>query len=80
MNRLTEIIDRHRKLLALVLLLITMIAVMGIIRLQFVLDPQIKFKSHGPEYELLQRFEEAFGSDSLDCLLLVRGKDVFTKE
>lgn len=78
MNQLADIIDRHRKLLSVLIVCITLAAFTGIVRLEFALDPQIKTDRKGPDYAWLQRLDEAFGSDSLDCILLVRGDDIFT--
>ena len=80
MNRFADIIDQHQKLLAVLILFITLLAFTGIIRLEYALDPQINFDKSGSDYELLQRLNEEFGSNSLDCVLLVRGADVFTRE
>ena len=80
MRSLTQFIERHRLLLVVLMVVITLVALAGILRLDYVLDPDIKVGRRGADYLLLEKLSETFGLENSDCLLLLQGENLFSGE
>ncbi len=77
MNRLADFIDRHRGLLTIVIVGLTLIALVGIFRIKFAVDLDFLIDRDSQEFAILNRLNEDFGSESLTCVMVIQGQDVF---
>jgi hypothetical protein len=57
---------------------VTLVALAGILRLDYVLNPDIKAGRRGADYLLLEKLSETFGSENSDCLLLLQDENLFS--
>jgi len=80
MNRLADYIDRRRLLLTIVIVVLTGIAVAGIFRIEFATNLDFLMDRDSQEFAILNRLNEEFGSESLTCVMVIQGQDVFQVE
>ena len=80
MNRLADFIDQHRGQLTIVIVVLTLIALVGIFRIRFAVDLDFLMDRNSQEYAILNRLNEEFGSESLTCVMVIQGQDVFRME
>ena len=60
--------------------ILTVLAIAGVARLEFDDVPQAILKSDDEEYRTLAEVSEQFGEDDHECLLVLRGAEIFTPE
>lgn len=76
MNWLADTIGSHRRLAWALVVLATAAAIIGVTRLDYAeLRDEARGKDSG--YASLEELYREFGSEDLDCVLLVKGQDVF---
>ena len=80
MNRLADFIDQHRGRLTIVIVVLTLVALVGIFRIEFAVDLDFLMDRDSEEYAILNRLNEEFGSESLTCVMVIQGQDLFQVE
>ncbi len=77
MNTAAELFARHRPLVALFIVAMTLAAGWGISRLEFDDVPRAVFKAADQDYANLEQFFRDFESDDSDCLIVVESENLF---
>lgn len=76
-RRLSESFDAHRRLLALIVCAVTLLAFYGVYRLEYDDVPRATFRSNDHDFVRLEEAFKQFGADDVDCVFLVEADDVF---
>jgi len=76
-RRLSESFDAHRRLVALGVTLVTLVAFYGVYRLEYDDVPRATFRSGDAEFVRLEEAFKQFGADDVDCVFLVEADDIF---
>ncbi|MCP3693295.1 MAG: hypothetical protein GY917_13935, partial [Planctomycetaceae bacterium] len=75
MDRFANFLDRRRIGLAVLLVLFSGICVIGTGRLGFEDQPRGVFRTEDESFQELERVFQQFGTDELNCMLLVENED-----
>lgn len=79
-DRLVDFFGRHRAWFGLFVLAVTGLAVYGISRLTLDDQPRAVIETDDPDFDVLRQFFRDFGSDDNDCVLVLRGGDLFSPQ
>jgi hydrophobe/amphiphile efflux-3 (HAE3) family protein len=80
MDRLADRFVAYRRCVALAVTAITIVAVVGLTRVDFEDEPRTIFEQQDSDFAQLEQFFADFGADDNDLLLVVDGDDFFTSE
>ena len=80
MRLLADWVTRRRTRVVAVVLLTTVVAMIGVLRLAIDDVPRNLFITDNDEFALLEEVYADFGSDDNDCILVVRSSDLFTPD
>lgn len=80
MNRLADFIDQHRGRLTIVIVVLTLIALVGFWQIELSVDLDFLLDRESEDFAILDRLNEEFGSESLTCVMVIQGQDVFQVE
>ncbi|MBU0637430.1 MAG: MMPL family transporter [Planctomycetes bacterium] len=78
MNWLADRFVQNRRLVAVVVLVVTVVALVGLSRLGIDDEPRGIFESRDAAHVYLEQVFADFGSDDNDCVLVVEAEDLFT--
>jgi uncharacterized protein len=79
-NWLADQIDHHPRLITILVVLVTVLALMGLVRLEYESDLYRQVGASDRQISLMEKSEERFGTQVSDCYLLIRSDDLFSAE
>ncbi|KPK43313.1 MAG: hypothetical protein AMJ65_06125 [Phycisphaerae bacterium SG8_4] len=80
MNWIADIIDSHRRLVCGLVVLLTTVALVGISRLDYSMNPSSDVRGDDTDWKVLEEFYSEFEPDGQACVVLVKTDDIFTPE
>ena len=80
MNRFAQFHERHPGWIRGLIAALTLVACLGLSKLQFDSDPRVMFRSNNRPYQELLQFYERYGEDDQDCVMLVEGEALCTPD
>ena len=80
MNWIANTIDRHRRFVLGLIVLLTIIALAGISRLDYSMNPASDIRSDNKDWENLKEFSSEYGSEGQACVVLLKTDNIFTLE
>jgi len=79
-NWIADTIDRHRGLVCGLIALLTAIALVGISRLDYSMDPGSDIRGNDADWTVIKEFYKEFNSDGQACVVLLKTKNIFTPQ
>ncbi len=80
MNWIANIIDTHRRLVCGLIILLTAIALVGMSRLDYSMDPSLDIRGDDTDWRVVREFYEEFDPDGQACVVLLKSDSVFRPE
>ncbi|MFO0949261.1 MAG: MMPL family transporter [Planctomycetota bacterium] len=77
-GRYVDFFGRHLTWFWLLVVALTIVAVYGNARLRLDDQPRAVIETDDPDFDVLKQFFRDFGSDDNDCVMVLRGKDLFS--
>ena len=78
MNWIADVIDNHRRLVCGLIALLTAIAVVGVSRLDYSMNPGSDLRGDDTDHTVIKDLYKEFGSDDWACVVLVKTENIFT--
>ena len=75
MDRIATLFDEHRRLVAIVVIGMTVAAILGATRIEFDANMRNLFRSDDRRMEVLESIYADFGTNDNDCLVVNHGED-----
>jgi len=79
-NWIADTIDHHRRFVFCLIALLTILALAGISRLDYSMNPASDIRSDNKDWDNLRDFISEFGSEGQACVLLLKTDHIFTAE
>jgi predicted RND superfamily exporter protein len=80
LNWIADIIDSHRRLVCGLIILLTAVALVGISRLDYSMNPSSDIRGDDTDWKILEEFYNEFDPDGQACVVLLKADDIFTPE
>jgi len=80
LNWIADIIDSHRRLVCGLIILLTAVALVGISRLDYSMNPGSDIRGDDTDWKVLEEFYNEFNPDGQACFVLLKADDIFTQE
>ena len=78
LSSLADWFERHRMLLLVFVVAMTLVSVFGLLRLSFDDQPKNIFKTSQADFELLEELFDDFGSDDNECMIVIESDQLFS--
>ncbi|MHC4494931.1 MAG: efflux RND transporter permease subunit [Planctomycetota bacterium] len=80
MNWIADIIDTHRRLVCGLIIVLTVVALVGISRLDYSMNPSSDIRGDDADWKVVKEFYEEFDPDGQACVVLLKTDNIFTPE
>ena len=80
MNWIADIIDAHRRLVCGLVVILTVVALVGISRLDCSMNPQSDIRGEDADWKNVEEFYNEFNTDGQACVVLLKTDNIFTPE
>jgi len=80
LNWIADIIDAHRRFICGLVVLLTLVALVGISRLDFSMNPSSDIRGDDTDWRILEEFYNEFNPDGQACVVLLKADNIFTPE
>lgn len=80
LKQLADSFLRHRVVIAIAVVVLTVVAVVGVSRLGFDDNPRAVFRAGDDEFRLMEEVFEQFGTDDGTCYLMLRSDALFSRK
>ena len=78
MNWIADNIDTHRRLVCGLIILLTVVALVGISRLDYSMNPSSDIRGDDTDWKVLKEFYNEFNPEGQACIVLLKADDIFT--
>ena len=78
MNWIADTIDSHRRIICTLIVLLTAVALVGIHRLDFSMNPASDVRGDDTDWRLLREFYQEYDPEGQACIVLLRTDKLFT--
>jgi len=80
LNWIADIIDAHRRSICGLVLLLTAVALVGISRLDYSMNPSTDIRGEDADWKIVEEFYSEFEPEGQACVVLLKAEDIFTPE
>ncbi|MHC4204908.1 MAG: efflux RND transporter permease subunit [Planctomycetota bacterium] len=80
MNWIADIIDGHRRSVCCLVVILTVVALVGISRLDYSMNPSSDIRGNDTDWKVLEEFYNEFNPEGQACVVLLKADDIFTPE
>ncbi|MFC1634674.1 RND family transporter [Planctomycetota bacterium] len=80
MNWIADTIDSHRRIIFCLIALLTALALVGISRLNYSMNPASDIRGDDADWKIVREFYNEFNPDGEACVLLLKTNNIFTPE
>lgn len=80
LNWIADIIDAHRRLVCGLVVILTAVALVGISRLDYSMNPESDIRGEDVDWKNVEEFYNEFNTDGQACVVLLKTENIFTPE